>query len=419
MIQQNGSTARRRRRRVAVIVDASQGFGRGVLHGVAAWIRRHEPWSVLVAEHELERELPTWLERGRIDGVISRLDRGRLPAALRKPSIPFVRVASIEAKGTRPAVCSDEQAVGRLAADHLADQGFRQLAFCGVNTRWSSARQEGFVSRAMERGCRVDVFGRYSPAVAITPCVEHEALSEWIRSLSLPVGIMAATDLRARHVLDACHDLGIDVPARAAVIGVDDDDLVCDLATPSLTSVAQNLEQIGYRAADVLAGLMEGDRAAEEARVNVAPLGVHVRESSAAVAVDDADLRVALAFIRENACNGIDIEALADATSLTRRTLERRFQKELGRSIKEEILRTKIHAARQLLADTDDKLLKIALATGFADVASFCHAFKRVTGQRPGDFKKECRPWTADADGNARPRRACDSAATATCRPNQ
>lgn len=379
-------------RRIAVIVDASQGFGRGVLRGVAAWLRHHEPWTVLVGEHDLERNAETWLDRGRIDGIISRLDRNRLPAALRKPSIPFVRVASADPRDAPPAVCSDEEAIGRLAADHLADLGFRSLAFCGVNTRWSLARRRGFETAASARKCRVATFDRFAAAESVPPQSEHVALMEWIKSLPLPTGFMAATDQRALHVLDACRDLGIDVPSLAAVVGVDNDELVCDLARPSLTSVAQHLDAIGSRAVEILASMIDGNRSFTGTRVVVPPLGVHVRESTATIVIDDADLREALEIIRAQACTGIDIQELADATSLTRRTLERRFQKELGRSIHEEILRTKIAAARRLLADTDDKLHKIALATGFTDVASLCHAFKRITGQRPGDFRREASP---------------------------
>lgn len=402
MITTNGlSDAPTRDRRIAVIVDSSQGFGRGVLRGVATWLHHHEPWTVLVGEHDLDRHCRVWLERGRIDGVISRIDRERLPAALRKPSIPFVRVASVNPRDSRPAVVSDEEAIGRLAAEHLVDLGFRHLAFCGVDTTWSLARRRGFEAAAAARHCTAVAFERFGTAVPVTASSEHAALMEWIRLLPLPVGFLAATDQRALHVLDACRDLGVEVPARAAVVGVDDDDIVCELATPSLTSVSQNLEHIGYRAADILAALLAGDRGSARERVIVPPLGVHVRASTASISIADADLRRALEFIHARACSGIDIEDVVDGTSLTRRTLERRFQKELGRSIQEQILRTRINAARRLLAGTDDKLHKIALATGFTDVASFCHAFKRVTAQRPSDFRRACHPWTAD-DGERR-----------------
>lgn len=402
MIEKNGVTAPPRRdRRIAVIVDSSQGFGRGVLRGVAAWLHHHEPWMVLVAEHDLDQQFKVWLERGRIDGVISRLDHDRLPSVLRKPSIPFVRVASVHPRDSRPTVCSDEETIGRLAADHLADLGFRHLAFCGVNTRWSLARRRGFEAGAAARHCAAVAFERFGAAVPVPPRSEHAALMAWIKLLPPPVGFMAATDQRAIHVLDACRELGIEVPTQAAVVGVDDDDIVCELSTPSLTSVSQDLEQIGYRAAELLASLMAGDRSLAREQVIVPPLGVHVRASTASIAIADSDLRQALELIHAKACSGIDIQHLADGTSFTRRTLERRFQKELGRSIQEEILRTKINAARRLLADTDDKLHKIALATGFTDVASFCHAFKRVTGQRPSDFRRARHPWAAD-DGEER-----------------
>jgi LacI family transcriptional regulator len=377
---------------VAVVVDASQAFGRGVLRGIAGWMQRHEPWTVLVAEPELDERLPGWLERGKIDGVISRLDCRRLPTPLRRIGMPIVRLASVDPTVERPGVYSDEAAIGRLAADHLVDQGFRNLAFCGLDTSWSRLRQQGFEDRGRTRGCRVDILDRPGHPDVLAPPTEHAALTAWVASLPPFVGIMAATDLRAVHVLDACRDAGIDVPERAAVVGVDDDDVVCSLAHPALTSISQNLERIGYLAADMLAAALTR-RSAPQDRVFVAPRGVVMRASTDTLLTADPDLREVLAVIRARACTGIDIDELADATALTRRTLERRFQKELGRSIHEEILRVRIGVACRLLAETDSKLQKIAVEAGFADVASFCHAFKRITGERPGDFRRGCRPW--------------------------
>ena len=377
---------------IAVVVDASQGFGRGVLRGIAGWMQRHEPWTVLVAEQGLDERLPGWLARRKIDGVISRLDCRRLPSPLRRTGMPIVRLASIDPAVERPGVYSDEAAIGRIAADHLVEQGFRNLAFCGLDTSWSRLRQQGFEERGRARGCRVDILDRPGANDVLAPPTEHAALTAWVASLPPYVGIMAATDLRALHVLDACRDAGIDVPERAAVVGVDDDEVVCSLAHPALTSVAQNLERIGYLAADMLAtALMR--RSAPQDRVIVPPRGIEMRASTDSLITADPDLREALRVIRTRACTGIDIDELAEATALTRRTLERRFQKELGRSIHEEILRVRIGAARRLLAETDGKLHKIAVETGFSDVASFCHAFKRITGERPGDFRRSCRPW--------------------------
>ena len=379
--------------RIVLVFDTSQGFGRGVLRGVANWIQRHDPWTALVDEQGLAAQLPGWLSRGQIDGVISRLDWPQLPAALRRPGLPIVRLASIDPRDDLPGVFSDELAIGRSAADHLIDQGFHELAFCGLATSWSRLRQQGFEEQARARGCRTHVFDRASPATSLSSPDDHAALSSWLGSLPKPVGIMAATDLRGLHVLDACHHLGIGVPDEAAVVGVDNDELVCDLATPTLSSVAQNLERIGYIAAEMLSAMIAGTGAVREKRVFVQPFGVEPRKSTDALTVADPDLRSALRLIRKHACQGIAIEELADQTSLTRRTLERRFQKELGRSIHDEILRVKIAAASRLLADTEHKLQKIANDTGFNDVASLCHAFKRATGSRPGDFRRQCRPW--------------------------
>lgn len=385
-------------RRIAVVIDTSQGFGRGVLQGISAWIHRHEPWTLLVAEDDLAMQLPNWLARGPIDGVISRLERSRLPRELLREGLPLVRLASVEQGRGTPGVYSNEESIGRLAADHLIDQGFRDLGFCGVGTSWSAARQRGFASRCQERRCRIHAHDDRWRSMPCGSIEEHDAMRRWLRALPRPIGILAATDVRAVGVLEACRDLGLNVPGEVAVMGVDNDETLCGLAVPALTSVAQNLSRIGSLAADMLFRLMHSSSDQEVRSVFVPPLNVKVRGSTDTLALDDRELIDALSIIRRRACDGLGIDELIGATPLSRRTLERRIKAALGRSVREEILRVRIATARRLLEETDFKLQVIASKSGFPDVAALCHAFKRLTGMRPSEIRKAA---SADTDSAA------------------
>ena len=380
-------------RRVALLVETSKAFGRGVLRGVSRWLREHEPWSLYADERGFEEGVPLGLETWQVDGIISRVPQVRLPAAWRKGKVPLVSLRWEEGSGPSPGIHADEAAIARAAADHLLDQGFNQLAFCGVRTRWSRLREEAFAAHAPARGATVHVFD--SPqASRMGMCVDDvPAIARWIESLPRPVGIMAAYDVRALEVLDAVRSLGLACPDDVAVIGVDDDDVLCNLASPNLTSVNQNLECIGYEAARLLTARMNGEAGTEES-VFVPPLGVSVRRSTDILSVDDPDVRLALRLIRSKACDGLTTEQVTGVTSLSRRSLERQFTRAVGRSLHDESIRTKLLATRRLLADTDLKLAAIAASCGFAHAAQLCTVFKKTFSLTPTEHRRQCPPWT-------------------------
>jgi LacI family transcriptional regulator len=307
--------------------------------------------------------------------------------------VPLVSLRWEEGSGPSPGIHADEAAIARAAADHLLDQGFNQLAFCGLRTRWSQLREEAFAEHAAARRATVHVFDSPQASQMGMRVDAVPAIARWIESLPRPVGIMAAYDVRALEVLDAVRSLGLACPDDVAVIGVDDDEVLCDLASPNLTSVNQNLECIGYEAARLLTARMNGEAVTAES-VFVPPLGVSVRRSTDILSVDDPDVRLALRLIRSKACAGLAAEQVAGVTSLSRRSLERQFTRSLGRSLHDEIIRTKLLAARRLLADTDLKLAAIAARCGFAHAAQLCTVFKKTFGLTPTEHRRQVQPWT-------------------------
>jgi LacI family transcriptional regulator len=209
----------------------------------------------------------------------------------------------------------------------------------------------------------------------------------WVRTLEKPVGIMASFDPLGRQILQACRLAGVEVPDEAAVVGVDDDELLCNLAEPPLSSVAPDTHRTGYVAASLLDRLMNGE-AVEPRGYFVEPIGIAVRKSSDMLAIDDHDISSALRYIRENACRGISVGDILPVVPLGRRALESRFTKLVGRSPHDEIERVRLNRVQELLRQTDLSLAAIAAKTGFAHEEYLSVLFKKRIGLPPSAYRR-------------------------------
>jgi LacI family transcriptional regulator len=217
-----------------------------------------------------------------------------------------------------------------------------------------------------------------------------DRVANWIKRLPKPVGVMACNDIRGQQVLNACRAVGVTVPDELAVLGVDNDDVLCELSDPPLSSIVPNSERIGYEAAALLDRMMSGTRVDAEP-IYVEPAGVVTRRSTEVLAIDDRHIANAVRYIREHACEGIDVSDVLGAVPLSRSALERRFSGALGRSPKEEILRVRLSRARQLLSETKFSMSLIAEKIGLEHPEYFNVIFKKKIGVTPGQFRAQSR----------------------------
>jgi LacI family transcriptional regulator len=372
----------RRRPRVALIVESSIAYGRGILRGIARYLREHGTWSIFLEQRELGAELPGWIRRWDGDGILTRTADPRVL----KSGLPVVGLYDEEPPGRLrvPMILNDNEAVGRAAARHLQERGFGRLAYVGPRgASWSELRWKGFEGQAagaVRRESRGESWER-----------GQEGLAAWLSGLPRPLGVMAANDLHGLRVLDACRRAGLAVPEEAAVVGADDDAELCELSDPPLSSVRFNPERVGFEAAALLERLMRGEKGPREP-VKVAPLGVTVRPSTDALAIEDPAVAKAVAAIRRRATEGVTVKDLLRELPLSRRALEHRFRKRLGRTPKEEILRLRLERARLLLATTDQPVGRIADQLGFPQAAYLAAVFRRELGTTPSAWRRRNRP---------------------------
>jgi LacI family transcriptional regulator len=216
---------------------------------------------------------------------------------------------------------------------------------------------------------------------------EHNALLAWVSKLPKPVGIMACYDIKAQQLLDVCRENDLAVPEEIAVIGVDNDPVLCNLTTPPLTSVIPNTHRTGYEAAMLLDRMMSGERIAPKGYL-IPPIGVYTRQSTDVLALADREIAAAVRFIREHACDGATIKDLLRVVPLSRRVLEGRYWKSTGRTPHQDLVRFRIDRVKQLLTETDHSLERIAALAGFDHPEYMSVAFKRETGATPGKFRQ-------------------------------
>ena len=379
-------------RHVAIIIDASKPYDRKVIRGIGAYARQAGNWSLYVEEDPLQKlpDLRSW--RGH--GIIANLDDRRVAQAVAGLETPMVGVGGgfgwYRPEDHIPYFVTDSQAIARLAAAHLMERGFTRLAYCGAPASringWSRIRGAAFEACAREAGCGCYAFtGRYGTARRWERL--QEELCAWIESLPKPIGLMACDDSRARHVLEACRTLGVLVPEQVAVVGVDNDETICELTNPPLSSVDQGAHRLGHEAAATLDKIMSGRRVGRRCR-QTSPERVVSRLSTDVLALDNADIAQAVRFIRQGACEAIRVHDVVAAVGLSRSTLERQFRSVMRRSIHEEIERVRLERVKELLQSNELTLKQIAARTGFRHLTYFNRMFRMRVGQTPAAYRR-------------------------------
>lgn len=375
---------------VALLIETSNAYARGLLEGINQYLREHHPWSVYLPERERGADVPGWLSQWNGDGIIARIENEEIARTLRMSRLPIVDVSAARLIDTIPWVETDDVEIARLAADHLLERGFQNLAFCGdSHFNWSIWREQEFKRQVAAAGYQCHVHSQPArPTGNPSWNLMKRDLKQWITELPRPIGIFACYDVMAQQLLDVCRELEISVPEEIAVLGVDNDQLLCELSHPPLSSVIPNAHHTGYLAAKLLEKMMDGKEVPADAHF-VRPLGIQTRQSTDILAIDDPHVAAALRYIRSNACRGINVHNILKNVPLSRRALESRFRKLLGRTPHEELVRLRIDRVRQLLRETDLSLSEIASLSGFTHVEYLSVAFKREVGQTPREYRKQ------------------------------
>jgi len=383
---------RLRPRQVLVLIATYGMHGRQILRGIIDASRRLGPWEFhFVYGRGIENTDWVSVPDG-LDGLIAapsvvpdiqKFDRFAVPTVLAGPTTQ---------ETPHPVVMTDEQTIARMAVDELTGRGFKQLGFCGPRSdRYplGDRRVENFVAEAGRRGIEPHVFPKVEKSLEWNAEKLHPLLVDWVKSLPKPIGLFTG-DERGRNIAHACRAAGILVPEHVAILGLGDDDLLCELAFPPLSSIDHGAYHVGVESARLLDPMMDGKPAPSEPTI-VQPVGVITRQSTDTLAISVPEVRQAVRFIRENACDGATVADVLRAVPVARRTLEVQFRKVLDRTVHQEITRVRVERSKLLLASTHMDMPEIAAACGFSHRTRFSAVFKRLTGMSPRDHRSQYR----------------------------
>ncbi len=361
-----------------IAVPTAATWGQQIVRGATAYARRQGPrWELLYEAGDSQ-------DAGRIEhfpqacGALVHAWDGPLAEAARRFDGQVVSIESRVEGLEVPWVGADDVAVGELAYRHLSERGFDRFGYWGpAGAPFSDARLRGFRDAALRDGHWLAV---------LEGTGEGDGLRAWLADLPRPAGVFASDCNFAAKIAWQCRELGIRLPGELAILGVDNDELLCEITTPRLSSVDQGCRQVGYRAAELLDRLLDGQPAPSEP-VLVPPVGIVQRESTDTVAVDHPDVARAVSFIRARALTGIGVSDVLEHLAAARRTLEVHFRRCLGRTVHAEITRVRIEHAKYLLRATDAKTRQIARQCGFGSASYFATAFARATGVSPSAYR--------------------------------
>jgi LacI family transcriptional regulator len=366
--------------RVLLLIDTAGAVGRDLVMGISRYSAENGPWTIQFEYRTLDSMPPKWLRQWRGDGIISRTINARQERVLKAAKLPLVELLGHpETGGYR--VRTDFAAEARMVVEHFVGCGLRHFAYFSLGESWwIKGLRETYCQVLAERGAESCTY-RVPTALAKMP-LWHEKqrpeLANWIASLPRPIGVFTPGDMHSVRLLDICHEMNVAVPEELSILGRGNDPVICGAARPTLSSVDLDARRVGFEAARLLDHMMAG-KSGDEC-VDIPPSRIVVRQSTDLVAIEDPDVAQAVRIIRESACGDLNVSDIAEDVGISRRVLESRFLKHLGRSPKSEIMRVRIETAKRLLAQTDKSSESIARKCGFCSREYFTRVFRDKVG---------------------------------------
>ncbi|MBO4536505.1 MAG: DNA-binding transcriptional regulator [Bacteroidales bacterium] len=381
--------------RLLFITDFTESFAYALLRGIIRYSNQSdEQWVVCRMPPAYKKTLGfkgviKWAKKWGADAVIGQFEASDPVEQFRRNGIvAFAQDYKVKFDSI-PNITGDYLETGRMAADLYLHKGFHHFAFFGYkDVCWSDERCEGFRRRIEEAGFGDQFYVYDKQMIDNLWYYEADELKNWLLSLPKPVAVMACDDNQGNALIEACNSAGVKIPSELSVIGVDNDEVICTLSNPTLSSIRVDIEQGGYETARMAVRMIH-DPFYKGSDITLQPRRIVHRVSTSAYATSDKEVLTALQFIRQNLCKKITVSDVLEQVPLSRRLLEMRFKKVIGESIYQYISKQRIGRFSELLLETNDSIQEIAYQLGEDDPKSICRRFKELKGFTPSEWRNQ------------------------------
>ena len=374
--------------KVALLVDTSTAWGRSIVSGVISYANRYGSWDIRLKACGTNEQLRLPGD-SKIDGVIARVISEELATHLIDSKVKIVNVSGTDFGQELPTVTYDNHAIVDVAFHYLLSCGIQSFGYVGAPGRsYSLQRERSYIDLCHSQGFECVAFP--TPEAPTESDHYRESLKAWLSQLPCPTGIFTWGVERGIDVINSAHSVGLKVPDQIAVLGSEDDDLICRAVRPSLSGIKFHAERIGYEAAHMLDAQLNGNRLQNKS-ILYKPAGVTARASTDIYNVQDQDVAAAVRYIRANIGTPLKLADVAQAVSTAPRSLQRAFQKELRRSFSEEVAATRVEYTKQMLSESDDPIPKIAQLCGYGSPEYMATLFRKATGVTPRTYRQQVR----------------------------
>lgn len=381
-------------RRIALLQQKESGYCRSVILGALRYFESHDlNYCIQDAPPRMKaiEALKNWNPHGIIAHTVDR----QFTETIIRTGLPMVSTTYSYPELPAPVIDVDHELVGEMAARYFIGKGFKNYAYFGSQANLFSIHREiGFRSYLQANGLTVHTLHTEVlplPEPTISWAELDESIAAWLNGLPKPIAILASNDHPGRKLLELCHRLRIKVPSDVAVLGVDNDESECRMATPSLSSIAIPGEKIGYLAAEKIHRHLDHGEPLDPVYIKLEPLYCIARNSTDVQSCLDPVIRRSLEIISDQVAQGLTVDLLTRQVGCSRRALERKFKQHLKSSILNQIHLAHINLAQQLLIETEFAIQEVAERCGLPSVRRFNIIFRKHTGTTPRDYRRSSR----------------------------
>ena len=375
----------------------------GIMDGITEYIHNKGNWQLIVWPDSSQESLSFLKQRGCKGAFVSTQTTTKAKELL-QIGIPVIAVSTMQDMYNLPFVSADSEQVAKMACEYFLKKKFRNFAFFGLTqAKWSLGRMDFFSKYLAEKGFMVHKFEEQIPImndfvpfttlwINTTLNTGQQRLIDWLRQLPKPTAILASCDILACHLSNVAKEAGLNVPDEIIILGVNNDQAICNICDPPLSSIALNFKKAGYEAARLLDRIISGQQTMQGQCIEIQPTHVESRASTDIFAINDPDIIQVLKYIKENSNNPLQVDEIANHVCISKRSLQLRFRKAMGRSIHDQIVQSHFDIAKTLLNETNLPIDEIASRAGFLYTSNMRRAFKQIAGMLPQKYRQLQRP---------------------------